>query len=90
MAAQKGRDLLIRLADGTGGFATVAGLRTRQLALNAETVEVKVPFDDIGIVTAGGFDGVTAGLRVNASVHAPLLCVVNVFKVASGDLSLPG
>ena len=33
---------------------------------------------------------VTAGLRVNASVHAPLLCVVDVFKVASGNLSLPG
>ncbi len=54
------------------------------------TLEVKVPFDDIGVVTASGFDGVTAALRVNASVHAPLLCVANVFKVASGDLSLPG
>ena len=40
MAAQKGRDLLIRLADGAGGFTTVAGLRTRQLALNAEAVDV--------------------------------------------------
>jgi len=58
--------------------------------LQADTVEVKVPFDDIGVVTAGRFDGVTAGLRVNASVHAPLLCVVDVFKVASGDLGLPG
>ncbi|MEG3050252.1 MAG: hypothetical protein RR792_08735, partial [Thermomonas sp.] len=38
--------------------------------LDAETIEVQVPFDDIGIVTAGSFDGVTAGLRVNASVHA--------------------
>ncbi len=36
------------------------------------------------------FDGVTAGLRVSASAHQPLLCVVNVFDVASGDLSLPG
>jgi len=54
------------------------------------TVEVRVPFDDIGVVSATGFDGVTAALRVNASVHDPLLCVVNVFKVASGDLSLPG
>lgn len=54
------------------------------------TVEVKVPFDDIGAVQAAGFDGVTAALRVNASVHAPLLCVADVFKVASGDLSLPG
>lgn len=54
------------------------------------TLEVKVPFDDIGVVNAAGFDGVTAALRVNASVHNPLLCVVDVFKVASGDLSLPG
>ncbi len=57
---------------------------------DGEVVEVKVGFDDIGAIAAGGFDGVTAGLRVNASVHAPLLCVVDVFKVASGDLSLPG
>jgi hypothetical protein len=54
------------------------------------TVEVRVPFDDIATVTAAGFDGVTAGLRVNASLHNPLLCVAHVFKVASGDLSLPG
>jgi hypothetical protein len=32
----------------------------------------------------------TAALRVNASVHSPLLCVVDVFKVGSGNLSLPG
>jgi hypothetical protein len=55
-----------------------------------ETVEVRVPFDDIGMVEAGSFDGVTAALRVNASVHSPLLCVADVFKVASGDLTLPG
>ncbi|WP_229223710.1 hypothetical protein [Duganella sp. sic0402] len=54
------------------------------------TVEVKVPFDDIGVVNAAGFDGVTSALRVNASVHSPLLCVVDVFKVASGKLTLPG
>lgn len=57
---------------------------------NAETVEVRVPFDEIGLVEGTTFDGVTAGLRVNQSVHAPLLCVVNVLDVASGDLSLPG
>lgn len=54
------------------------------------SVQVRVPFDDIGVVNAANFDGVTAALRVNASVHSPLLCVVDVFKVASGDLSLPG
>ena len=55
-----------------------------------DQLEVRVPFDDIGAVRGARFDGVTAGLRVNASVHAPLLCVADVFKVASGDLSLPG
>ncbi|MDE2429725.1 MAG: hypothetical protein KGM99_13450, partial [Burkholderiales bacterium] len=57
---------------------------------NGHSLTVRVPFDDIGAVSAAGFDGVTAALRVNGSVHAPLLCVANVFKVASGNLSLPG
>ncbi|WP_293266265.1 hypothetical protein [Neptunomonas sp.] len=55
-----------------------------------DTVEVNVAFDDITVFEKTSFDGVTAGLRVNQSVHAPLLCVVNVMDVASGDLSLPG
>ncbi len=61
-----------------------------QPLFDGDTVEVRVPFDDIAAVEQAGFDGVTAGLRVNESVHAPLLCVVDVFKLASGDLSLPG
>src|SRR5262245_35780818 len=40
MTAQKGKDLLIKIADGAG-YATVAGLRTRRLAFNAETVDVR-------------------------------------------------
>ena len=40
MPAQKGKDLLIKIADGAGGFVAVAGLRTRQLAFNAEAVDV--------------------------------------------------
>ncbi len=39
MAAQKGKDLLVKIADGAS-FVTVAGLRTRRLALNAETVDI--------------------------------------------------
>ena len=39
MAAQKGKDLLVKIADGAG-FTTVAGLRTRRLAFNTETVDV--------------------------------------------------
>jgi TP901-1 family phage major tail protein len=40
MTAQKGKDLLIKITDGVGGFTTVAGLRTRRLAFNAETVDI--------------------------------------------------
>lgn len=40
MSAQKGKDLLVKIGDGAGGFVTVAGLRTRRLAFNAETVDV--------------------------------------------------
>lgn len=57
---------------------------------NNDVVEVRIAFDDIGVMNNAKFDGVTAGLRVNQSVHAPLLCVVNVFNIASGDFSLPG
>lgn len=57
---------------------------------NKETIEVRVPFNDIDTVNKMSFDGVTAGLRVNQSVHAPLLCVVDVNDIASGDLSLTG
>ena len=39
MTAQKGKDLLVKIADGSG-FTTVAGLRTRRLSLNAETVDI--------------------------------------------------
>ena len=40
MTAQKGKDLLVKIDDGAGGFTTVAGLRTRRLAFNAETVDI--------------------------------------------------
>ena len=40
MAAQAGKDLLVKVDDGTGTFVTVAGLRTRQLTFNADAVDV--------------------------------------------------
>lgn len=41
MAAQKGKDLLLKV-DSTGGgeFTTVAGLRSRSISFNAESVDV--------------------------------------------------
>ncbi len=40
MAAQRGKDLLLKIGDGDGAFVTIAGLRTRRIALNADTVDV--------------------------------------------------
>lgn len=53
-------------------------------------VIVNVPFTDASIIIGASYDGVTSALKVNANIHAPLLCVTDVFDVASGDLSLPG
>jgi len=53
-------------------------------------IKINVSFADAKVVAGASYDGVTSALMVNASVHAPLLCVVDVFDVASGDLSLPG
>ena len=47
MTAQRGKDLLLTLDDGTGNFVTVAGIRTRRLALNAQTIDA-TDADSIG------------------------------------------
>jgi len=57
---------------------------------SGDVVEVAIPLSLIGGIAGAAFDGVTAGLKVNADLHAPLLCVDNVFDIASGDLGLPG
>jgi TP901-1 family phage major tail protein len=40
MTAQRGRDLLLRIESAPGVFTTVAGLRARQIAFNAEAVDI--------------------------------------------------
>lgn len=41
MPAQKGTDLLLKVdADGAGSFTTVAGLRSRSISFNTETVDI--------------------------------------------------
>lgn len=53
-------------------------------------VTINVGFADPSALDGASYDGVTSALKVNANVHAPLLCVADVFDIASGDLSLPG
>ena len=61
-----------------------------ELELFRTDVVVTVPHADVDFVETFNFDGVTAGLRVNANLHNPFLCVSGVSDIASGDLSLPG
>ena len=78
MSAQKGKDLLIKLADGSGGFDTVAGLRTRQLAFNAETVDVT------NADSAGRWRELLAG----AGVRRAAMSGSGVFKDATSDAKM--
>ena len=68
------------------------------LPLFIDSPDVKPQMDGAAITVSvnvegaegASYDGVTSALRVNADMHAPLLCVADVFDIASGDLSLPG
>lgn len=78
MPAQKGKDLLIKIDDGAGGFTTVAGLRTRQLAFNAETVDVT------NAESVGRWRELLAG----AGVRRAGITGAGVFKDAGSDARL--
>lgn len=56
---------------------------------DGDSVEIGVETGALGNPAGFSFDGVTSLLRVSAD-GGPLLCVEEVFDVASGDLSLPG
>jgi TP901-1 family phage major tail protein len=78
MPAQKGKDLLIKIDDGAGGFVTVAGLRTRQLAFNAETIDVT------NAESAGRWRELLAG----AGVRRAAITGAGVFKDEASDTRL--
>ena len=59
-------------------------------AFDGPEIKINAGFASNVDLAGASYDGVTSALRVNANIHAPLLCVTNVFDIASGDLSLPG
>ena len=77
MAAQRGKDLLIRIASGSG-FLAVAGLRARQIAFNAETVDVT------NADSAGRWRELLAG----AGVRRAALSGSGVFRDEASDARL--
>jgi TP901-1 family phage major tail protein len=76
MAAQKGKDLLLKIDDGTGAFVTVAGLRTRRLSLNADTV------DATDAESAGRWRELLAG----AGVKRASVAGTGIFKDQASDI----
>lgn len=75
MSAQKGKDLLLKAADAGGAFVTVAGLRARQIAFNAETVDVTHS------ESAGRWRELLAG----AGVRRASISGAGIFKDESSD-----
>ncbi len=53
-------------------------------------INVALAGAEVAAIEGISYDGATTALRVNADLHAPLVCVTDVFDIASGDLSLPG
>lgn len=75
MSAQKGKDLLLKIDDGTGMFVSVAGLRTRRLSLNADSVDV----------TDAESTGRWRELLEGAGVKRASLAGTGIFKDAASD-----
>ena len=75
MSAQKGKDLLLKIDDGTGNFITIAGLRTHRLALNADPVDVT------HMESAGRWRELLEG----AGVKRASVAGAGVFKDAASD-----
>ena len=76
MAAQTGKDLLIKLdLTGSGQFETIAGLRATRLSFNAQTVDVT------SLESAGGWRELLGG----AGVKSAAIAGSGVFKDASTD-----
>jgi TP901-1 family phage major tail protein len=78
MAAQKGKDLLLKLDDGSGAFVTVAGLRSRQISFNAE------PVDITSAESAGRWRELLAG----AGVRRAGLSGAGVFRDEASDAQI--
>ena len=79
MAAQKGKDLLLKIdGAGTGIFTTIAGLRARKLAFNAQSVDVTHQ------ESAGQWRELLAG----AGVRHASFTAGGVFKDAASDALL--
>jgi TP901-1 family phage major tail protein len=79
MTAQKGKDLLLKIdTNGSGSFATVAGLRSRHIAFNAESVDI----------TDADSSGRWRELLAGAGVKRANIAGSGIFRDASTDATV--
>ena len=79
MVAQKGKDLLLKLDEsGLSNFITVAGLRTKRLAFNSETVDIT------DADSAGRWRELLAG----SGVQRAAVSASGIFKDAASDAAI--
>lgn len=79
MVAQKGKDLLLKI-DNAGAYETVAGLRTKRLAFNAQAVDVT------DAQSAGRWRELLSG----AGVQRASLTASGIFKDQASDALVRG
>jgi TP901-1 family phage major tail protein len=75
MAAQRGKDILLKVQGDDGTFTTVAGLRARTIALNARTVDA----------TDGDSSGRWRELLAGAGVKSAAVNGQGLFRDAASD-----
>lgn len=75
MAAQRGKDILLKIEGAPGVFTTVAGLRARTLSLNARTVDA----------TDGDSAGRWRELLDGAGVKSAAVAGQGIFRDAASD-----
>lgn len=79
MVAQKGKDLLLKMDDsGTGSYVTVAGLRSKRIAFNSETVDV----------TCSGSAGRWRELLAGSGVQRAAVSGAGIFKDHQSDAAI--
>ncbi len=80
MAAQRGKDILLKIGDGGSpqGFTTVAGLRARTISLNAKTIDA----------TDGDSAGRWRELLSGAGVRSAAVSGQGVFRDAASDAAI--
>ena len=79
MTAQKGKDLLLKV-DAGGAFTTVAGMRSRRIAFNTDTVDI-TDFE-----SAGRWRHLLAG----AGMQRASISGSGIFKDAASDETMRG